>query len=64
MTAPRACGRCREFEADPAGIEAELAGLAALGSALAATRAGDGYCRRHDRFLRATACCDAFMPTN
>ena len=60
MHVPSACGRCRDFETDPVVLEAGLAGLAVLSSALAATRAGDGYCGRHDRFLRATACCGAF----
>ena len=62
MNASRACGTCREFEADPAAIEADLAGLAVLSSGSGATRAGAGPCRRHDRFLRVTASCDAFAP--
>ncbi len=64
MRASRACGRCRDFESDPAAIEADLAGLAALSSGSGATRAGDGYCRRHDRLLRATASCAAFEPVD
>ena len=62
MNAPRACGGCREFDADPAAIEADIAGLGVLSSGFGATRAGDGRCRRHDRLLRATASCDAFAP--
>ncbi len=62
MNASHACGGCREFEADPAVIEAGIAGLGVLSSGFGATRAGDGYCRRHDRLLRATASCDAFAP--
>ncbi len=56
------CRLCRDFEADPVALEAMLAGLGALSSAVAATRAGDGHCRRHDRLLRGTAVCSAFAP--
>ena len=62
MRASVACGGCRDFEADPAAIEAGFAGLGVLSSGFGATRAGDGHCRRHDRRLRATASCDAFAP--
>ncbi len=62
MNASGACSTCREFENDPAVLEADLAGVAALGSGYGATRAGDGRCRRHDRLLPATASCIAFVP--
>ncbi len=60
MNGSDTCSTCHDFEADPMAIEASLAGFAVLSSGLAATRAGDGHCRRHDRFLRATASCAAF----
>jgi hypothetical protein len=55
-----ACATCRFFDASPLALERQLPGLAALSSAHAASRAGDGYCSRHDRHLRATALCSAF----
>ncbi len=55
-----ACRDCRDFDSDPARLEEELGGLAALSSAFGATRLGDGFCRRHDRHLSGHACCEAF----
>jgi hypothetical protein len=51
------CGTCRHFEDWPAAIERGLPGIAALSSAHAASRADDGFCQRHDRYLPATAGC-------
>jgi hypothetical protein len=54
------CRACRHFAADPAEIARGLPGLSSLGSAHGANRTGDGLCRRHDRYLRATASCPLF----
>jgi len=54
------CGACRCFESAPAAIERDLPGLAALASGHAASRAADGLCLRHDRYVPATAGCAAF----
>ena len=55
-----ACRACRHFSDDPAVLERALPALAALSSAHGASRAGDGYCSRHDRYLPATASCAVF----
>ena len=53
MTAKRneCCGSCGHFRNDPAYLEAVLNGFTGLGSAYAATRADDGLCLHHDRFV-------------
>ena len=51
------CATCCAFDADPAGLERALPGLAALSSAHGASRAGDGDCARHQRLVSAWACC-------
>jgi hypothetical protein len=58
----RRCTQCRHFSGGAALFEAMLPGLAALGSAQAALRAGDGYCALHDRTVCADACCAAMTP--
>jgi hypothetical protein len=58
----RNCGDCRHFESAPGVIERGLPGLPVLGSAHAASRAGDGACARHDRYVTAGASCDEFDP--
>lgn len=57
-----ACGQCGWFADAPAGIERGLPGLTALGSAHASSRAGDGLCARHDRYVPAAASCRWFAP--
>ncbi len=56
------CGICRDFSHDPLAFERILPGVAALSSAHAASRTGDGLCRRHNRLLRASATCPLFAP--
>jgi len=51
------CAGCRHFNAQPADIEAALPGLAALSSAYAAVRSGDGLCAVHDRYVAANSLC-------
>ncbi len=58
------CGTCRDFSHDPLALEHALPALAALSSAHAASRTGDGLCRRHDRLLRASASCSSFAPND
>ncbi len=54
------CGGCVFFEARPAEIETTMPLLKALSSAHGASRADDGYCDHHDRYVRARALCLAF----
>jgi hypothetical protein len=54
------CRACRHFIAAPAAIENSLPGMGSLSSGHGATRAGDGLCGLHDRFVAATARCAAF----
>jgi hypothetical protein len=56
------CAQCRHFDCGAAAFEAVLPGLAALGSAHAALRAGDGYCRLHDRTITAASACADLAP--
>jgi hypothetical protein len=56
------CRACRCFDGDSASIERGLAGLASLSSGHGASRAGDGLCRHHDRYVRATALCASLAP--
>jgi hypothetical protein len=56
------CAACRHFVDAPAAIEAGLPGLSALASGHAASRADDGYCAHHDRYVPAAAGCAAFAP--
>ena len=60
MTA--ACGGCLHFEPDPHALDRALPGTRALSSVHAASRSADGYCRLHDRLLRASAHCGQFEP--
>lgn len=59
-TAAPACRRCREFDNAAATLEAEVPGLASLGSGYGAVRADDGLCRLHGRHVPAFACCAQF----
>jgi hypothetical protein len=56
------CGDCAYFEARPASLETGLKLLRVLASAHASTRADDGYCEHHDRYIRAAAQCATFTP--
>jgi len=56
----RSCAACLYFRNDAAALEAAFPGLNSLSSARNATRGDDGLCRRHDRYLSARGCCDAF----
>jgi hypothetical protein len=51
------CGSCRYFCQAPHEIESQMPGMRSLGSVYASVRAADGICRRHDRYLGATARC-------
>lgn len=54
------CRLCDHFRNDPAYLEAVLNGFTGLGSAYAATRADDGLCQRHDRFVGPHGWCKDF----
>jgi hypothetical protein len=56
------CRGCAHFCNDPAYLEAIFPGMSALSSAWGSTRAEDGLCRRHDRYLSADAGCSDFTP--
>ena len=63
MTGPFAngtCRACRHFRNDPAFLEASFNGLSALSSAWGSTRADDGICVLHGRYLSAEASCEDF----
>ena len=51
------CATCCSFDPDCARLEHTFAGLAALSSALAATRAQDGHCTHHQRLVTREAAC-------
>jgi len=59
----RECRRCRHFRNDPKFLEAALPGLTAMSSGYGSTRAEDGICLRHDRYLGAHSSCADFLPT-
>jgi hypothetical protein len=54
------CGSCRHFNNDPAFLEAAMPGLTSLSSASACSRANDGLCLRHDRYLGPERSCGDF----
>jgi hypothetical protein len=56
------CRNCMHFRNDPAFLEAAFAGMSAMSSAWGSTRAEDGLCLRHDRYLNAEASCGDFTP--
>jgi hypothetical protein len=56
------CRACAYFRNDPAYLEAVFAGLSAMSSAWGSTRAEDGLCLKHDRYLSADAGCRDFTP--
>ncbi len=61
MSAP-SCATCRAFDVDPARLERNLPGLAALSSAHGASRAQDGCCVRHERLVTRVARCGEYAP--
>lgn len=62
MPSAGACASCRFFRSDPRLIEAAIPGLTTMSSGYAAVRADDGFCDRHDRYLRASSSCGAYEP--
>ena len=56
------CRACAHFRNDPAYLEAAFAGMSAMSSAWGSTRAEDGLCLKHDRYLSADAGCRDFTP--
>lgn len=58
----RSCRACVHFRNDPAYLEAIFSGYSTLSSAWGSTRAEDGLCLRHDRYLSADAGCCDFAP--
>jgi hypothetical protein len=62
--AGRLCRNCRVFEGRPLALEARLPGIRVLSSAHGSSRADDGLCLRHDRFVPARATCGDFAPSS
>jgi hypothetical protein len=60
--AGRSCAACAFFENAPLALEEQIPGLRTLSSGFAAVRDRDGLCRRHDRYLPASASCPEFAP--
>jgi len=58
----RECRACRHFRNDAKFVETAFPGLTAMSSAFGSTRADDGICLRHDRYLGARASCADFSP--
>jgi hypothetical protein len=56
----RECRTCRHFRNDAKFLETAFPGLAAMSSAFGSTRADDGICLRHDRYLSARSSCADF----
>jgi hypothetical protein len=54
------CRACGYFRNDPAYLESLLNGFAGLGSAYGSTRADDGICERHGRFVGPRGACADF----
>jgi hypothetical protein len=62
MTQHDRCRCCAHFRNAPTELESAMAGLVSLSSAYGSTRADDGLCRTHDRYVNANARCDDFEP--
>jgi hypothetical protein len=62
MTGPDRCLSCAHFRNRPVELESAMAGLVSLSSAYSSTRADDGLCAKHDRYVNANAGCDDFDP--
>jgi hypothetical protein len=56
----RECRRCRHFRNDAKFLESALPGLTIMSSGYGSTRADDGICLRHDRYLGAHSTCADF----
>jgi hypothetical protein len=56
----RQCAACIHFRNDPGFLEETLKGLTSLSSGYGSTRANDGICTRHDRYLSARSSCADF----
>jgi hypothetical protein len=57
------CRACAHFRNSPAFLESVFPGMSALSSAWGSTRAEDGLCLKHDRYLSADAgCADFTLP--
>jgi hypothetical protein len=62
MTRRDSCLFCDYFRNEPLELESAMAGLVCLSSAYGSTRADDGLCGKHHRFVNANARCDDFDP--
>ncbi len=62
MSAFHGCGTCVFFEDRPDDLERRLPHMASLSSAYASSRADDGLCTKHERFVAETSCCGAYLP--
>jgi hypothetical protein len=58
------CLTCANFRNDAAALEAALPCLNSLSSAGNASRADDGLCLRHDRYVGASAWCRDYADGN
>ena len=56
----RECRACRHFRNDAKFLETAFPGLTSMSSGFGSTRADDGICLRHDRYLGARASCADF----
>jgi hypothetical protein len=54
----RACRTCRHFDQRAPVLESMLPGLAALSSAYASVRSGDGLCTLRGRYAADSSLCD------
>ncbi|HTR06239.1 MAG TPA: hypothetical protein VMJ11_06175 [Paraburkholderia sp.] len=55
------CARCEHWAADPAVLEARIAGLASFGSAYGASVGASRLCLLHDRLTLPEDRCAAFV---
>jgi|KBSMisStaDraftv2_1062788.scaffolds.fasta_scaffold6057451_1 hypothetical protein len=56
------CRACVHFRNSPAFLESIFPGMSAMSSAWGSTRAEDGLCLKHDRYLSADSGCADFTP--
>lgn len=54
------CRACAYFRNSPAFLESLFPGMSAMSSAWGSTRADDGLCLKHDRYLSADSGCADF----